>query len=87
MQVPCHPLCRLCDTVPITSLQCTKALFFRGGLSSSPDTMECIGAIDQGTQSSRFYLYSKDCSTIASSQVNPKRDTLMRCHIVLLAYQ
>lgn len=31
--------------------------------------MECIGAIDQGTQSTRFYLYDSDCRTVASSQV------------------
>jgi glycerol kinase len=31
--------------------------------------MECVGAWDQGTQSTRFYLYDKNCEPIASSQV------------------
>lgn len=31
--------------------------------------MEFVGAIDQGTQSTRFYLYGKDLQPIASSQV------------------
>jgi len=31
--------------------------------------MECIGAIDQGTQSTRFFLYDKDTAPIASHQV------------------
>lgn len=31
--------------------------------------IECIGSIDQGTQSTRFFLYAKDCSVLASCQV------------------
>lgn len=31
--------------------------------------MECVGSIDQGTQSTRFFLYDKDCTPLASSQV------------------
>lgn len=31
--------------------------------------MECIGAIDQGTQSTRFFLYDKNAKVLASSQV------------------
>ncbi|GAB4822772.1 hypothetical protein N2152v2_009818 [Parachlorella kessleri] len=31
--------------------------------------MECMGAIDQGTQSTRFFLYNQECSPIASSQI------------------
>jgi glycerol kinase len=31
--------------------------------------MECIGSVDQGTQSTRFFLYDKDCTVIASSQI------------------
>ncbi|KAL4529027.1 hypothetical protein Ndes2437A_g03549 [Nannochloris sp. 'desiccata'] len=31
--------------------------------------MECIGSVDQGTQSTRFFLYDKDCNVIASSQI------------------
>lgn len=43
----------------------------------NPDAMECIGAIDQGTQSTRFCLYDRDLTLVASSQVsvsqkNPK---------------
>jgi glycerol kinase len=32
--------------------------------------MECVGAIDQGTQSTRFFLYDERCKVIASSQVD-----------------
>lgn len=32
--------------------------------------MECVGAIDQGTQSTRFFLYDGRCKVIASSQVD-----------------
>lgn len=32
--------------------------------------MQCVGAIDQGTQSTRFFLYGKDCSVLASAQVD-----------------
>jgi len=31
--------------------------------------MECIGSVDQGTQSTRFFLYDKECNVIASSQI------------------
>ena len=31
--------------------------------------MECIGAIDQGTQSTRFFLYDRDGRSLAHSQV------------------
>ena len=31
--------------------------------------IECIGSVDQGTQSTRFFLYDKDCAVLASSQV------------------
>ncbi|KAI3433434.1 hypothetical protein D9Q98_003249 [Chlorella vulgaris] len=31
--------------------------------------MECVGAIDQGTQSTRFVLYDKQCQPLSSSQV------------------
>lgn len=32
--------------------------------------MECIGAIDQGTQSSRFYIFNAQAEAIASAQVS-----------------
>jgi glycerol kinase len=38
-----------------------------------PAGMECIGAIDQGTQSTRFFLYDKECHPIASSQIEFKQ--------------
>ncbi|PRW58390.1 Glycerol kinase [Chlorella sorokiniana] len=31
--------------------------------------MEVVGAIDQGTQSTRFFLYDRDCRPLASAQV------------------
>ena len=31
--------------------------------------MECIGSIDQGTQSTRFFLYDRDGRPLAHSQV------------------
>ena len=31
--------------------------------------LECVGAIDQGTQSTRFFLYDRACTPIASCQV------------------
>lgn len=33
------------------------------------DALECIGAIDQGTQSTRFFLFGRDTQPIASHQV------------------
>lgn len=36
--------------------------------------VECIGAIDQGTQSSRFFLYDKECNVIASHQVSLRQE-------------
>lgn len=35
----------------------------------SAPALECVGAIDQGTQSSRFTLYNAAAEPIASSQV------------------
>lgn len=31
--------------------------------------LEVVGAIDQGTQSTRFFLYDKACRPLASAQV------------------
>lgn len=31
---------------------------------------ECVGALDQGTQSTRFFLFGKNCEPIASHQVD-----------------
>ena len=36
---------------------------------SSVNTMECIGALDQGTQSTRFLIYDREAKVIARHQV------------------
>lgn len=33
-----------------------------------PETMECVAAIDQGTQSTRVFIFDKNAQPIASHQ-------------------
>ncbi|PSC73566.1 Glycerol kinase [Micractinium conductrix] len=52
--------------------------------------MECVGAIDQGTQSTRFFLYDRNCQPLASAQVEfpqiyPRAGWVEQCPLAIWA--